>query len=120
MQPESAQKLLTEYHEARREFEEYIAQTNEVVGVASFAIAISCVGLQRPQLYALLGLFFVFLVWSNKFLVKAKRLRVTAARKRIRFLGYDPGSAVRLLWSTKIALIGWAFLCLVAVGLSPP
>jgi len=91
--------------------EEYLARTNQVIGVTGFGTALGCVGLELPSHFAWLGLLFLLLVWADGI---ARYKGSLAALRIVNDPSMRPAS---LLWRARIALVGWLFLGSVAFGL---
>ncbi|MCD9026790.1 hypothetical protein LDO26_00985 [Luteimonas sp. BDR2-5] len=98
---------------AHGKLDEYLSHGNKVFGGVSFATALACLGLENPAAFAVPSLVFVALLWGG------------GPRDSWPYLNFlrrtgDPAmKPLSMLRRNHVAVAGWLFLGMVALGVVP-
>ena len=91
--------------------DEYYGQTNDIIGVIGFTIALACVATENPAFYGQLAAIFILFVWLCKVFPS------TRDNIELKKLGHDGGDTVfKAVLKTLPALVSWFFIIFVAFG----
>lgn len=105
-------KSVRRYHGmAIEQADNYFRHCNQTIGVAGFATALGCVGLELSSVFSWVSLFFLMLVWSDDLSNYRKHVAT------LRLLNSVEVKWLSVLCRTRIAIFGVVALASVAVGL---
>lgn len=88
----------------------YFELTNTAIGLLSFNAGLSCISTESPRMYAFITAVFALIVWDQGRRSLDRRLRM------LRNIGHPIASNLYLWRRSLVALMGWAFLGLIAIG----